>query len=96
VSRDNSAQLIAINCDVCSEDITGEYFPGVTRCDNCADRFGDAEPETYAEFCDGAKGDAGDIFADDIGAESLTDCLQDIASGAGFDSLGFWKADSPV
>lgn len=66
-------------CDVCGDDITGDYFPGVNRCDTCSDRYGLEEPETLAEFRDGPRGDPGDIFEE---PESLTDCLQDIARSA--------------
>lgn len=69
---------VTVNCDVCAEDITGDYFPGVERCDNCTDQFGiDGEPESYAEFCNPMLGDAGDIFE----TESLADCMADISGG---------------
>lgn len=75
-----------VNCDVCAEDITGDYFPGVTRCDACADSYGiDGEPNPDPRT--DSVSDAGDIFE----TETLTDCLADIGGGIGFDSLGFWK-----
>lgn len=84
----SGAQLIArVDCDTCGDDITGDYFPGVARCDNCTDNHGlELAARDYIRGGE-SRGDAGDIF-EPLETDSLSDCLQDIARGLG-DTLTF-------
>lgn len=73
---------LGIDCDACGESLQ-DYFPGVTRCDDCSDRYGFEKPETLDEWRDGPRSDAGDIF-------------RDIVTGLDIGSDGFFIPDPPA